>query len=81
MQLLRPDGSLEWQRDLPLALNQVGETATVRYGIALPLEAPSGRYVLQLAVYDPVSGQRETAKATDLDRGEDVFILSKPIVE
>jgi hypothetical protein len=81
VQLVRPDGSLAWQRDLPLSLDQVGERAVVRYGIPLPMPGPTGQYVLHLAVYDPASGRRVPVTTPGAGSDQDALVLTRPIVQ
>jgi hypothetical protein len=81
VQLLRPDGSLIWQRDLPLSLSRVGESIIVRYGIPLPIEGPAGQYVLQLVVYDPATGRRISVKVPAAGSEKDALILATPAVQ
>ncbi len=80
VQLIRPDGVLVWQRDLPLSLAHAGDRTTVRYGIPL-VRSAAGPHVLQLAIYDPVSRQREWVATPDNDQRPDRFILARPMIE
>ena len=63
VQLLRPDGSLAWQRDLALPWNGVGPQTTYQYGIPLPNQAVPGSYRVLAIVYDPATGRRAEVRS------------------
>lgn len=70
-------GKLHGQRDvepgdgtLPTNGWAPGEYVTTTLTIPIAADAPPGRYILRLGLYDPVSGQRVEVFGPNADRGE-----------
>lgn len=81
IQLLRPDGTLAWQRDLALPWHGVGQQTTYQYGIPLAEETPPGLYQLLAIVYDPASGRRaEVRSPGSANEAHELVMATLPVL-